>query len=443
MSLFQTPALQTSPSSSFNAGGPESAINKKKLAKAAGKFYSNVSVKVSESVYDPSLDGLNLDDEETEWISKWIPPPPSLPPASGEIRPAGAQTVMPETYNTISIDSESEDEVDHDLAQKLEELAISSFNNGDYERAEVFFLKLLPPQNRHILASEVSLMFALSLAALGKWEVIDQPLARLAKAPPPILHPLLCHLFHAAALHCLSQAQNYQAFAYCRRAMRGKRKLPDGKSSPSYAKSLHLLWKVYETMGDLAGAEGCRALLPADLRTRQAVESPKTYVNWAAALEKNDGERTPRAAPPSTILPRPARPPPVRINPQHAERSISSQPRNDTPEKPISKLSPPRLARTLELKQAAEFSPNSYPRTQPSPTPAPIKPGSLPHTVLVLVIQVSTIPYGRISCAYSISRCGERFLETETYTLWPWKGSGEGYAEVDPEFDIFLVMAQC
>lgn len=130
-------------------------------------------------------------------------------------------------------------------------------------------------------------MLILCQAMLGKWGILESDLLLELEADKscPAPHPLAYHLQHAAAIELLARNNASRALKYCQCALKGKQKLM-GRASPSYHKSLHLGWRILQSMGDSVRSEACRSLLPPHMWVDK-IQTPAEYIRRAVLLYEN------------------------------------------------------------------------------------------------------------------------------------------------------------
>ena len=159
--------------------------------------------------------------------------------------------------------SDSDDEVEHELAQKMFEKGEERFGQHDFAEAETFFRNGL----RHVqnMTSKTSVgRFDLELVRLKlvaacqaqeKWDDAELMLLLLTNTHVPgdrdPTHTL--GAYHALAQIYLCKYNFESAQEYCRKAMTGRKRL-FGKQHPSYLASARLLALIYEANGDPTAA---------------------------------------------------------------------------------------------------------------------------------------------------------------------------------------------
>lgn len=203
-----------------------------------------------------------LSDEQISNIEGWIPPPIQ---EEDEDRPQtqsdwNSSTVIDEGRNSDSDD----DDLEKDLARRLEELAIESQGKGDHVRAESFFRSAIDRGEASRRPSQDIEAMKLRLAHVcmrqEKWKDAEEIISPVAFERKPS-NVLVYHGMHALAMEHMKDNDLENANKYCKRALWGKRKVL-GKLHPSCWDSLALLASISEARNDIAEAEAQRSFIP-------------------------------------------------------------------------------------------------------------------------------------------------------------------------------------
>ena len=195
--------------------------------------------------------------EQFSNIESWIPP----------LGNNQGGTASPSTVIDPSYHSDSDDDIDKALLQRLRELAVESRHQGDHARAENFYRKVIArseasdsnygPQD--LVQDRVDLAYA--CLRQRKWadaEAIILPIAMERKLADVAVYVGL----HALAVAHMHSSDFAKAEQCCKRALWGKRKIL-GKETPSCWETLGLLSRICEARGETEEAEAHRTFIPA------------------------------------------------------------------------------------------------------------------------------------------------------------------------------------
>lgn len=247
--------------SSQDADGNQITRNLRQLVRVAESFHSNASAITREgprsTVWGGSVLGDPLTREQFSNIESWIPP----------LSNSQGGTASPSTVIDPSYHSDSDDDIDKALLQRLRELAVESRHQGDHARAENFYRKVIArseasdsnygPQD--LVQDRVDLAYA--CLRQRKWadaEAIILPIAMERKLANVAVYVGL----HALAVAHMHSSDFAKAEQCCKLALWGQRKIL-GKETPSCWETLALLSRICEARGETEEAEAHRTFIPA------------------------------------------------------------------------------------------------------------------------------------------------------------------------------------
>ncbi|OCL14343.1 hypothetical protein AOQ84DRAFT_435739 [Glonium stellatum] len=243
--------------------------NLRLLVRAAESFHSSASTIVSDgarsTVWAGSVMGDPLSDERHQSIKDWIPPP-SVEEENRTQNQVAKSNVLSSggTEEDSGQDSETDSDMEKDMLKKFQDLAIASFSQGDYPKAEQFLVKFMDRSTRNNSPENMvtmKLMQAYAYGYQGNWDGSERVLLSLATLKGTA-DSMVFYGLHALALRKLDMGAYDSAIRHCRRALMGWRRT-EGKESAQFYESMALLAHIYEAEGDSAEAEGCRSFLPA------------------------------------------------------------------------------------------------------------------------------------------------------------------------------------
>ncbi|KAH7009814.1 hypothetical protein EDB80DRAFT_414451 [Ilyonectria destructans] len=239
--------------------------NMRKLVRVAEDFHSSASTIVMDgprsTVYGGSIMGDPLTDEQVSGIHNWIPPPIEEEPVTGDHPQSdGTSTTAVEVGRL----SDSDDDIDKELARRLEELAMTNQKAGEYQKAENFYRRAIDSGETSHRSSQDLAMMKTNLAYVcvrqEKWseakEIVD-PLAFEKKVHDVLVY----HSIHALAMVSAKNSDLDAAYRYGMRALWGKRKVM-GKSHPSCWDTSALLSRICFARGDVVDAEVHKSFIP-------------------------------------------------------------------------------------------------------------------------------------------------------------------------------------
>jgi len=213
-----------------------------------------------------------LGDEQRQNIQDWIPPPivEEKDQTQQESQPSGqiAQSndvPLSGTGEDSEQDSEADSDMERDMLKRFQDLAITSFSEGNYPKAERFLMKVIDRSARGDPSEDMTkmkLMQAYTYGYQSNWNDSERVLLGLV-ALKGTADPMAFYGLHALALRKLDMGAYDNAIRYCKRALMGRRRI-EGKEGAQFYESMALLTHIYEAKGDSAEAEGCRSFLPAD-----------------------------------------------------------------------------------------------------------------------------------------------------------------------------------
>jgi tetratricopeptide (TPR) repeat protein len=193
---------------------------------------------------------------------------PTMSTGGDEVHPTG-----------LDSDADSDDIGAH-LARQFEVLAMKSFGNQDYAKAETYLRKLI---NRGaddgILSTALTKMKtwpAFACACQGKREEAESILVPVAMAKE-LLDIIPFYGLNAVAIFHLAANDYDTAIKYCKWAVWSIRKFGGKASTPSY-ESIALLADIYEVKGDSAKSAAYRSLIPFQIRYHPSDELPANYI---------------------------------------------------------------------------------------------------------------------------------------------------------------------
>lgn len=265
--------------------------NMRKLVRVAEDFHSSASTIIMDgprsTVYGGSIMGDPLTDEQVSGIHNWIPPPIEEEPVPGD------HTQSDGTSNTAVEAgrlSDSDDDIDKELARRLEELAMTSQKAGEYQKAENFYRRAIDSGETSHRSSQDLAMMKTNLAYVcvrqEKWseakEIVD-PLAFEKKVHDVLVY----HSIHALAMVSAKNSELDAAYRYGMRALWGKRKVM-GKSHPSCWDTSALLSRICFARGDVVDAEVHKSFIPSSSfqegHQRNSIYSPSRELSDLDAL---------------------------------------------------------------------------------------------------------------------------------------------------------------
>jgi hypothetical protein len=244
-----------------------------RLVQAAETFHSSASsVAGGSTVWGGSVMGDALSQEQHSRIEEWISEPIEEESAGDHLSestrltsPLGESSISGPSFSTNPTTvSDSDSDLERDMIQKFEELAMAKLYQRDYEKAEIFFRRIIERNQEDGKSvkgmSSIKIMIAYTCCFQGRWDEAEAAAIPLTtgKERPSID---AFDLFHTLALRNLRQNQFEQAAIWCKRALFGKKKLL-GKDSTSYYQSMGLLARIYDIQGDAIEAEACRSFIP-------------------------------------------------------------------------------------------------------------------------------------------------------------------------------------
>lgn len=265
--------------------------NMRKLVRVAEDFHSSASTIVMDgprsTVYGGSIMGDPLTDEQVSGIHNWIPPPIEEEPVPGDHPQSdGTSTTAVEVGRL----SDSDDDIDKELAKRLEELAMTNQKAGEYQKAENFYRRAIDSGETSHRSSQDLAMMKTNLAYVcvrqEKWseakEIVD-PLAFEKKVHDVLVY----HSIHALAMVSAKNSELDAAYRYGMRALWGKRKVM-GKSHPSCWDTSALLSRICFARGDVVDAEVHKSFIPSSSfqegHQRNSIYSPSRELSDLDAL---------------------------------------------------------------------------------------------------------------------------------------------------------------
>jgi hypothetical protein len=169
------------------------------------------------------------------------------------------------------------DDIERHLTKKFEELALKSFEQRDYIKAETYLRKLIDRgadnNTFSMRTTSTNTWLAYACGCQGKWEEAESILVPIAMAKGAV-DTMAFHGLDALAMVHLATGDHDVAIRHCKRAVWGNRKFW-GKTSDAFYESMALLVHIYEIKGDSAEAEGCRSFIPADYSPRKDLRPVK------------------------------------------------------------------------------------------------------------------------------------------------------------------------
>ncbi|KAH8591765.1 hypothetical protein B0O99DRAFT_518852 [Bisporella sp. PMI_857] len=254
--------------------------NFKKLVHAAETFHSSASTIMIEgsrsTVWGGSMLGDPLSQEELSNIENWIPPPGIAEEdeqgedglsSTGMSSSAADSSVKrePITGADLANDSDSDSDIEKDLTQKFEELAVVKLEERDYEKAEQFFRKVIDRKGMENQSPEnlvaINIKLAYTCCFQGKWEEAENIIVPIATGKQKV-DVSVFHGLHTLALLYFERSELDTADKYCKRALVGKKKIL-GKKHPSYYESINLRARICLAKGYQAESEVQSVLCPA------------------------------------------------------------------------------------------------------------------------------------------------------------------------------------
>ena len=284
--------------SSPDADGNQVTRNLRQLVRVAESFHSNASAITREgprsTVWGGSVLGDPLTREQFANIESWISPPSNSQDG----------TTLPSTAIDSSYHSDSDDDIDKALLQRLRELAVESRQQGDHVRAENFYRKVITRSEasdsnydpRDLVQDRIDLAYA----CLHQKKWADAEAIILPIAMERMLADIAVYVgLHALALAHLHSSDFAKADRCCKRALWGKRKIL-GKENPSCWETLALLSRICEARGETEEAEAHRTFIPASYQPVLNAD-PLAYVGGHEKLELRSPPAIPKTPSPATI----------------------------------------------------------------------------------------------------------------------------------------------
>ncbi|KAK7417447.1 hypothetical protein QQX98_004567 [Neonectria punicea] len=263
--------------------------NLQNLIHVAESFHSSASTIIRDgarsTVWEGSMLGEPLSEEQLFNIESWIPPPIPEEGTNSSRTYANSVTTAGAGHN-----SDSDDDIDLEFAKRLEELALRSYRTGDHEKAETFYRRAIDRgQASHRSTHDIAKMrisLAYSCIRQGKWTEAEGIVSLMAfeRKASDIL---VFHAMHALAMSSLESLELDAAHRYCKRALWGKRKLM-GKNHPSCWDSSMLLASICTARGDIASAEAHQSFIPSSYQVI-ADSSALAYLD-RSAIDHRDNQ---------------------------------------------------------------------------------------------------------------------------------------------------------
>ncbi|KAF7556472.1 hypothetical protein G7Z17_g1395 [Cylindrodendrum hubeiense] len=245
--------------------------NMKQLVRVAENFHSSASTIVREgprsTVWGGSIMGDRLTDDQVSSIQNWIPPPidEETPYRNGSVnRSRSRRDSLPHAGTEEGRRSDSDDDIDKELARRLEELAVTNQKSGDHEKAENFYRRAIDSGKASDRSPQHLAMMRANLAYVcmcqQKWKEAEEILAPMAFEKKT--HDILVyHGLHALAMVSAKGSDLDAAYSFGKRALWGKRKVI-GKSDPSCWDTSALLSRICFARNDIAEAEAHMSFIP-------------------------------------------------------------------------------------------------------------------------------------------------------------------------------------
>ena len=263
--------------------------NLRQLIVAVGSFHSSASTIVGKgrrsTLWQGSLLGEPLDEEQRQQIQRWIPPPHDTTGHNrDEDLPTELHSEMYEssahhTWTSPIVEtqptgprSDYDSDTESDMLKILYNLAVSNYEAANYPKAEIFLCKILAKpvlrSDARINLVKVRLMLTYTYGVQGKWSKAKTLLSTQALSTDHNGLPT-GSADHTLALISLEEPDLVNAVHFYKRACSPRRKA-FGKLSFLFHESMLLLARIYEAEGDLAEAEVCRVLVPPEHNNHEA-----------------------------------------------------------------------------------------------------------------------------------------------------------------------------
>ncbi|KAK3936725.1 heat shock 70 kDa protein 12B [Diplogelasinospora grovesii] len=391
--------------------------NLQQFVRVAESFHSSASTIVREgprsTVWGGSILGDPLTEEQFSSIEGWIPPPINEQEELVD-EPSGASNTG--QAGEQAHHSDSDDDMDKDLVERLGELALHSELAGDYAKAENFYRRVINRKEARQSPAQdiptIRLKLAYTCLRQEKWaevEIIIRPIAWEKTIADLEVYDWL----HALALVHMKNSDFGNAYGCCKRALWGKRKII-GKDHPSCWETLALLASICNARNDAVEAEAHQSFIPISYPVH-ADKDPLTYLN-----RKLDWQ-------PPPPLPTTTRTPPVSRQGlgQTSQRYLASTPRQYSTPPTDASLVPPPMAPNHSRSPSPLPQASTYfldPRVTPNqslPTPPPQQ-AYVPRPRAQLIVGIH---YGAEQTAVAFAFTTNTEAKEDIITEWPGLGS--------------------
>ena len=329
--------------------------------------------------------------------------------------------------------SDSDSDIEQDLRNKFEELALNKIEQRDYAKAELFLRRIVANEEAKGTADGLLLIkikIATTCCFQGRWEEAESMAIPVAMGKDRVDISAF-HILHTFSIRKYQQGKMEEAARWCKRALWGKKRLL-GKNDTSYHESMALLARIYDSQGDAMEAEACRSFIPS---TTTIDQDPLSYLYKTISAKtspmhqlgsKNPFNPTPqiRSTQPQLTTP-PIETPPLLQTPEPVRSSFRDRLGLGVPN-PRSQPNPGRVAPQqspaleTERRVPGDFGGTSADSRSPnSESPTTARPLSRPKRRLVVCIDFGTTFTG---VAYCYAPDGGQEKKIEVKDTWPGAG---------------------